>query len=91
MGVLSLIKKIAVYKQSKLVSLHCSSCGDIIDTSLQSFTTMLIHNKDDIQFVTEFPCFLGHPVFGGFSWLETELVDLRYLIRIMLNIETNSH
>ena len=24
--------------------------------------TMLIHNKDDIQFVTEFPCFLGHPV-----------------------------
>ena len=24
--------------------------------------TMLIHSKDDIQFVTEFPCFLGHPV-----------------------------
>ena len=23
---------------------------------------MLIHYKDDIQFVTEFPCFLGHPV-----------------------------
>ena len=23
---------------------------------------MLIHNKDDIQFVTEFPCFLGQPV-----------------------------
>ena len=23
---------------------------------------MLTHNKDDIQFVTEFPCFLGHPV-----------------------------
>jgi len=23
---------------------------------------MLIHNKDDIQFVTEFLCFLGHPV-----------------------------
>ena len=23
---------------------------------------MLFHNKDDIQFVTEFPCFLGHPV-----------------------------
>ena len=23
---------------------------------------MLIHNKDDKQFVTEFPCFLGHPV-----------------------------
>ena len=27
-----------VYKQSKLVRLHCSSCGDIIDTFLQSFT-----------------------------------------------------
>ena len=26
--------------------------------------TMLIHNKDDIEFVTEFPCFLGHPVYG---------------------------
>ena len=25
---------------------------------------MLIHNEDDIQFVTEFPCFLGHPVYG---------------------------
>ena len=24
--------------------------------------TMLIHNKDDVEFVTEFPCFLGHPV-----------------------------
>ena len=24
---------------------------------------MLNHNKDDIQFVTEFPCFLGHPVY----------------------------
>ena len=24
--------------------------------------TMLIHSKDDLQFVTEFPCFLGHPV-----------------------------
>ena len=26
--------------------------------------TMLIHNKDDIEFVTEFPCFLGHPVYS---------------------------
>ena len=24
--------------------------------------TMLNHNKDDMEFVTEFPCFLGHPV-----------------------------
>ena len=27
--------------------------------------TILIHNKDDIEFVTEFPCFLGHPVYVG--------------------------
>ena len=26
--------------------------------------TILIHNKDDIEFVTEFPCLLGHPVFN---------------------------
>jgi len=24
---------------------------------------MLIYNKDDIEFVTEFPCLLGHPVY----------------------------
>ena len=24
--------------------------------------TMLIHKKDDIEFVTELPCFLRHPV-----------------------------
>ena len=24
--------------------------------------TMQIHNNDDIKFVTELPCFLGHPV-----------------------------
>ena len=29
--------------------------------------TMLIHNKDDIEFVTEFPCFLGHPVQTEYS------------------------
>ena len=28
---------------------------------------MLIHNKDDIEFVTEFPCFLGHPVCLSFG------------------------
>ena len=26
------------------------------------YYTMLILNKDDIEFVTEFPCLLGHPV-----------------------------
>ena len=30
--------------------------------AFESGITMLIHNKDDIEFVTEFPCFLGHPV-----------------------------
>ena len=29
---------------------------------MKSCITMLIHNKDDIEFVTEFPCLLGHPV-----------------------------
>ena len=24
--------------------------------------TILVHYKDDIEFVTEVPCFLGHPV-----------------------------
>ena len=27
--------------------------------SLKSGITMLIHNKEDIEFVTEFPCLLG--------------------------------
>ena len=30
-----------VYKQSKLVRLRCSSCGDIIDTSLQTFIVFI--------------------------------------------------
>ena len=96
--------------QSKLVRLHCSSCGDIIelDTSLQSFTLfsfhkinssrhnnikafeiryyMLIHNKDDFEFVTEFPCFLEHPVFIRIlilnpscekNWIKIELFSIR--------------
>ena len=29
---------------------------------LKSGITMLILNKDDVEFVTEFPCLLGHPV-----------------------------
>ena len=76
----------SIYKQNKLVRLHCSSFGDIIDTSLQPFTvfikktladiiilwlwklviTILIHNKDDIEFVTEFPCLLGYNM-GSFK------------------------
>ena len=38
----------------------------IIVCLLKSGITMLIHNKDDIEFVTEFPCLLGHPV----EWLD---------------------
>ena len=29
---------------------------------MKSGIAMLIHNKDDIELVTEFPCLLGHPV-----------------------------
>ena len=40
---------------------------------------MLIHNKDDIEFVTEFPCLLGHPVFNllikSCAVCHTELCD----------------
>ena len=35
--VLSKTRKLQYTNKSKLVRLHCSSCGDIIDTSLQSF------------------------------------------------------
>jgi len=30
---------------------------------------MLIHNKDDIEFATAFPCLLGHPMHAPFSFL----------------------
>ena len=42
-------------KQTKLLQITAFSVG----------ITMLIHNKDDIQFVTEFPYFLGHPVYSN--------------------------
>ena len=35
---------------------------------------MLIHNKDDTEFVTEFPCLLGHPVDHG-------ILDPHWLLR----------
>ena len=34
--------------------------------------TMLIHNKDDIEFVTGFPCFLGHPVLYIYRYTSLE-------------------
>ena len=42
--------------------------------------TILIHNNDDIQFVTEFPCFFGHPVFN--------LLKIKNAITIDSNVET---
>ena len=30
---------------------------------MEHYLDDIIHNKDDIKFVTEFPCFLGHPVY----------------------------
>ena len=76
MVVLSKTRKFQYAHSSKLVSLPCSSCVDIIDTSLQPFTvfikltladmksviTMLILSKHAIEFISEFPCLLGHHV-----------------------------
>jgi len=42
---------------------------------------MLIHNKDDIEFVTEFPCFLVHPV----AIIEA-LIQKEYDIKSKLNV-----
>ena len=42
---------------------------------------MLIQNKDDIQFVTEFPCFLGHPVFNKFIVkYDTNILQRRFIL-----------
>ena len=45
---------------------------------------MGIHNKDDIQFVTEFPCFLGHPV-GKIGW-ELEWIKTKQKVGIEMEI-----
>ena len=37
---------------------------------------MLLYNKDYIEFVTEFPCLLGHPV-GKRNDLEIQVTDCR--------------
>ena len=46
--------------------------------------TMLIHNKDDIEFVTEFPCFLGHPVYLWFTHYMFFFVPLDFNIYTVL-------
>ena len=45
--------------------------------------TMLIHNKGDIEFVTEFPCFLGHP-----EYYDSYIIFL--LLSLVLNNLTNN-
>ncbi len=41
-------------EQSKLVRIHCSSCGDIIDTSFQSFTLFIKSTLADIIILKKF-------------------------------------
>ena len=43
---------------------------------LKSGITMLLYNKDYIEFVTEFPCLLGHPV-GKRNDLEIQVTDVQ--------------
>ena len=43
--------------------------------------TLLNHNKDDIQFVTEFPCLLGHPVYKLCTYLKPCSVTKSYALK----------
>ena len=38
---------------------------------------MLIYKKDDIEFVTEFPCLLGYPVYL-YSWFLLPIFIIDY-------------
>jgi len=40
--------------------------------------TMLIHNKDDIEFVTEFPCFFGTPCMFPNKGLPKAIIERSY-------------
>ena len=45
--------------------------------------TIIIHKKDDIEFVTEFPFLLGHPIYV-FEWLATfRNVFNKFLINVI--------
>ena len=44
--------------------------------------TMLIHNKDDIKFVTEFPCFSGHPVWRSYRNCAVRFLTFRFPCRL---------
>ena len=44
---------------------------------------MLIHNKDDIELVTEYPCFLGHPVrYTVYSNLICKIVTIKFNMKL---------
>ena len=43
--------------------------------------TMLLKNKDDIQFVTEFPCLLGHPVHLRILSLGKQAISIYTLLK----------
>ena len=44
---------------------------------------MLIHNKDDIEFVTEFPCLLGHPVWALHGYNRTFILKIHAHYRLL--------
>ena len=44
---------------------------------MKSDITMLIHNKDDIEFFTEFPCLLGHPAYTLLTGKPKNANDIR--------------
>ena len=81
--------------------IHNNNMKDIIILWLLKLgITMLIHNKDDIEFVTEFPCFLGHPGSRNnllyFSihhfWWELIFIHFRFMIKVVLEtFLTNKH
>ena len=47
---------------------------------------MLIHNKDDIEFVAEFPCLLGHPIYKGL--MDTVIDVTLFKLRVAENYLT---
>ena len=54
---------------------------------------MLVHNKDDIEFFTEFPCLLGHPVLFCLKNSENskQILDFVSLLIWTFNQYDNTH
>ena len=46
--------------------------------------TIIIYNKDDIEFVTEFPCFLGHPVYPTNFFSNSSFLSFTPIFYILL-------